>query len=407
MAERDRTTGRGLLLALGLLSAFGPWSIDMYLPGLPALTRDLHTSAAAAQLTLTGCMIGIAAGQLVAGPVSDALGRRLPLVVGLAAYAIASALCALAPDVATLVVLRVVQGAAGGVGVVVSRAIVRDLHGGVEAVRVFAALMLVNGIAPIVAPLVGGQVLRFTSWPGIFVALALLGVVLLALALVRVPETLPRARRHRGGLPATVRVFGRLVADRTFAPFAASFGLSFAALFAYISASAFVLENVYGISPQAFSLVFATNALAMVAGAQISGRAVRTIGPHRLYTGGLALLSAGGCWTLGTAVTHAPLGFMLAGLLLVAGSFGLALPNGTALALAEQRDAAGSASALLGLTQFGLGAAAAPLVGLAGSHSGVPMGIAIAACALAALAVQLAFGPSPRHSYSETTASTT
>jgi MFS transporter, DHA1 family, multidrug resistance protein len=385
---------RELLVVLGLLSAFGPWSIDMYLPGLPELTRDLHTSAAPAQLTLTACMVGLALGQVVSGPWSDARGRRGPLLLGLLAYTTASVVCGLAPDVWTLVALRLVQGAAGGAGIVIARAVVRDLWGGTEAARVFALLMIVNGIAPIVAPLVGGQVLRISSWHGIFLALAAVGAALTVLAALRVPETLPVERRHRGGLRGTVRVFGRLVRDRTFVAHALSFGLAFCALFAYISGSSFVLENVYGLSPQGFSLVFAGNSLAMVAVAQLSGRLVGSAGPERLLTAGLLVLGGAAVELLATTLAHGDLAAIVAGLVVLAASIGFVIPNGTALALSGHGDVAGSASALLGLTQFGLGAAVAPLVGVAGSRSGLPMGIAIATCAFGALAVHLALGRS-------------
>jgi len=389
-------TGRGgsrreLLVVLGLLSAFGPWSIDMYLPGLPELTRDLHTSASSAQLTLTACLAGLALGQLVSGPLSDAYGRRRPLLVGLVAYTAASAACALAPDIWSLVGLRFVQGAAGSAGIVVSRAVVRDLWGGRDAARVFSILLIVTGLAPIVAPIAGGQVLRLGAWPGIFVALATVGALLLLLAALRVPESLPPACRHRSGLASTLRVFRRLVGDRSFAPHAAAFGLGFAALFAYISGSSFVLENLYGLSPQAFSAVFATNALAMVLVARRSGRLVGRTGPEPLVRVGLVALAAAGAELLATVLLHGRLAAVLVGLFVLAGSCGFVFPNETALALAEHGEVAGSASALLGLAQFGLGAVAAPLVGVAGSRSGAPMAIVIAVCAATALAVHLAW----------------
>ncbi|HZE04452.1 MAG TPA: MFS transporter, partial [Solirubrobacteraceae bacterium] len=185
-----RPTPRQIVI-LGALSAFGPLSLDMYIPGLPSLTRQLGATASAGQLTVTGCMLGLGLGQLVAGPVSDALGRRRPLLTGLVGYAIASVLCAVAPSITVLVIVRLLQGMAGGVGIVIARAIVRDLSEGETAARVFSLLMAITGVAPVCAPLIGGQVLLITSWRGVFVILGVIGVPLIAGAWAWLPETLP------------------------------------------------------------------------------------------------------------------------------------------------------------------------------------------------------------------------
>lgn len=384
---RGSARERRLLVVLGLLSAFGPWSIDMYLPALPELTRDLHASAAAANLTLTASMAGLALGQVAGGPLTDARGRRRPLLAGLALFAAASAACALAPDVWTLVALRLVQGAAGGIGVVVARAVVRDLYEGVELARAFSILAVVFAVAPVVAPLAGGLVLRVASWHGVFVALTVLGALLCALSALVVHETLPRERRHRGGTRETLRALRRVARDRTFAPYCVAFSFGSGAIFAYIAASAFVLQSVYGLSAQAFSLVFAVNALAMVAAAQVGSRLVARTGPGPLFRSGLlGLLGAGG-WLLGVALVYAPVEFAVGGFVALVSSAGLVMPNGTALALAEQGDRAGSASALLGLAQSSAAALVAPLVGLGGGRSVLPMAIAIGTCAAGAVAV--------------------
>jgi DHA1 family bicyclomycin/chloramphenicol resistance-like MFS transporter len=254
-----------LVVLLGALSAFGPLSMDMYLPGLPSMARDLSAPAWAAQLTITTSMLGLAGGQLVAGPISDALGRRRPLLTGVAAYAAASLLCALAPNIWILLFLRLVQGAAGAAGIVIARAIVRDLHEGIAAARVFALLMLVSGLAPILAPVVGGQLLHVTDWRGIFVALAGIGAVLVLAAWWALGETLAPRARHGGGLAATLSVFGGLVRDRAFLGYTLAMGLSFGAMAAYIAGSPFVLQNIYGVSPQLFSLLFALNAVGATA----------------------------------------------------------------------------------------------------------------------------------------------
>jgi DHA1 family bicyclomycin/chloramphenicol resistance-like MFS transporter len=385
-----------LVVILGALSAFGPLSMDMYLPGLPSLSRQLHASASAGQLTLTGCMLGLALGQLVAGPVSDSLGRRRPLLSGVAAYAAASLACAFAPSIPALIALRFIQGLAGGVGVVIARAIVRDVFGGVTAARMFATLMIVTGTAPVFAPLIGGQVLEITSWRGIFVVLAAIGLPLLLVTASRLPETLPPEARHGGGLAATMRTFGRLMSDRRFAPHALSFSLSFGAMFAYIAGSSFVLEDVFGASPQAFSLVFAVNSAGLIAMSQVGSRLVGRRGPATLARYGLCLVALASLCTLLVTATHGALALLLVSLFALLCGNGFVLPNGVAAAMGDQT-ALGSASALLGLGQFGVGAAVAPLVGLAGSHDALPMGIVIAACGISALLVDLAFAPPIDH----------
>jgi DHA1 family bicyclomycin/chloramphenicol resistance-like MFS transporter len=383
---------RRLIVILGALSAFGPLSMDMYLPGLPQLTRDFGASASSGQLTLTACMLGIAAGQLFTGPLSDASGRRRPLLTGLVGYVAASLACAAAPSIATLIALRFIQGTLGGAGVVIARAIVRDMFEGAAAARVYALLMAVMGVAPVFAPLVGGQALTLTSWRGIFVVLAAIGVPLLLATVIWLPETLPPERRHGGGLGSTVRVFRRLVRDRSFVPAATSFSLATAAMFAYIAGGSFVLEDVYGISPQAFSLVFAVNSAGLIGSSQLGGRLVGRFGAARLLRVALCGVAVGATASFVVILVHAGLLPLLISLFVMLSFSGMVFPNGTAVALADQEGRLGSASALLGMGQFGTGAVLAPLVGLAGSHDALPMGTLIGLCGLAALAVNLAFG---------------
>jgi DHA1 family bicyclomycin/chloramphenicol resistance-like MFS transporter len=384
--ERAAPRRVGLILILGALGGFGPLSIDMYLPGLPALARELGASASEVQLTLSACLLGLALGQTLSGPLSDALGRRRPLLVGLAAYVVASLLCALAPSVYALVALRLVQGAAGAAGLVIGRAIVRDLHEGHALARFFSILMLVSGLAPILAPIVGAQLMRFTSWRGVFVALALFGALLLVAAGLALRETLPPERRQTGGLAATVATFRRLLADRAFVGYALSGGLAIGAMFAYIAGSPFVLQNVYGASPQTFSLMFGANALGIMAVGQLNARLVGRLAPVRLLATGLTLGATGGLSLLVAVATGAGgLPAVLASLFLVVASLGLVLPNASALAMAGEPRTAGSASALLGLLQFVVGALAAPLVGLGGETTAWPMAVVIATLGLAGL----------------------
>lgn len=383
-------------MILGALSAFGPLSMDMYLPGLPSLTRDLGASASTGQLTLTGCMLGIAAGQLFTGPLSDSFGRRGPLLTGLAGYVAASLACAAAPSVSTLIALRFVQGMAGGAGVVIARAVVRDLFSGIAAARVYALLMAVTGVAPVLAPLIGGQALAVTSWRGIFVLLGAIGIPLLLATLLWLPETLPPEQRHGGGLRATIRTFGRLLSDRSFTPTLTTFALSFGAMFAYIAGSSFVLEDVYGASPQVFSLVFAVNSAGLIAMSQLGGHIVGRVGARTLLRWGVRGVALGSASTLIVTLSHAGLAALLVSLFVILAANGLVFPNATAVALADQEGALGSASALLGMAQFGTGALVAPLVGLGGSHDAVPMAVVIGACGISALAVNLAFSPATR-----------
>ncbi|MFF5205907.1 multidrug effflux MFS transporter [Streptosporangium sp. NPDC000396] len=375
----------GLALILGALTALGPLSIDMYLPALPALARDLAAGPSLIQLTLTACLVGLALGQAVAGPLSDAVGRRRPLLAGGAVYAVSSALCVIAPTVQTLILLRLVQGAAGGAAIVIARAIVRDRCEGAAAARLFALLMQISGVAPILAPLIGGEILRVTSWRGVFALIAILGVALVVAVLTALPETLGRERRRPGGLGTTLRTFRQLVADRAFAGYALSSGLAFAAMFAYISGSPFVIQDVYGLSPQAFSLIFALNGAGIVAAGQVSGRLSARFPATILLASGLATSLGGALILLAAVLTGAGLPVPLAGMFLVVSGIGLTMPNGAALALSGQPpERAGTASALLGLAQFVIGGAAAPLVGAFGTHTAVPMAVVITALAAGA-----------------------
>ena len=403
MAEQSGTRESGaipspgrvhLVVILGALSAFGPLSIDMYLPGLPELRRDFGTGASQTQLTLSACLLGLALGQMVAGPISDALGRRRPLFVGLAAYALTSLLCAVAPSVPALVGLRFGQGLAGAAGIVIARAVVRDLHSGVAAARFFSLLMLVNGLAPILAPLFGGQLLRVVSWRGVFVTLAAIGGLLL-LAATRLAETLPADRRQTGGIRATLATFRRLLADRSFVGYALSAGLAIAAMFAYIAGSPFVLQEIHGVSPQRFSVLFGVNALGLVVASQVNGRLVGRVPLIRLLAAGLTANAAGGLGLLAAVVGGFGLAAILPSLFVVVASLGFVLPNAAALALAAYPRSAGSASALLGVLHYAIGAAAAPLVGIAGERTAWPMAVVIAALGMTALATFVWLGRRP------------
>ncbi|GLI04770.1 Bcr/CflA family drug resistance efflux transporter [Paenibacillus tyrfis] len=368
-----------MVFILGSLSAFGPLSLDMYLPALPKLADELSSSTSMAQLSLTACLLGLALGQLYAGPVSDVRGRRVPLLIGLILYGVSSVLCAVAPSAELLVLLRFIQGMAGSAGIVISRAIVRDMYSGTELTKFFSLLMLVNGAAPILAPIVGGQLLEVTSWRGVFVVLGLIGVLMLIAVVLALPETLPQERRSKGGLGNTLTTFRRLLSDRTFMGYALAQGFVIAAMFAYISGSPFVLQDIFGVSPQGFSVCFAINGLGIILAGQVTGRLAGRVSDKRLLVSGLGLASVAGVALLLAIVSGAGLYAILVPLFFVVSSVGIVSTAGFSLAMRNQSEAAGSASALLGVLSFIFGGIVAPLVGIAGNQTAVPMGIVIAA----------------------------
>ncbi|KUL25438.1 multidrug effflux MFS transporter [Streptomyces regalis] len=385
-----RRTGLLVTLVLGGLTATPPLAMDMYLPALPEVTRSLHAPAATVQLTLTACLAGMALGQLVVGPMSDRWGRRRPLLAGLAVYVVATALCALAPTVEFLVAFRLAQGLAGASAIVIARAVVRDLYDGVAMARFFSTLMLISGVAPIVAPLIGGQILRVTDWRGVFVVLTVVGVLLAALVWRRLPETLPPEDRHSGGVGEALRAMRGLLADGAFAGYTLAGGFAFAALFAYIAASPFVIQEIYGASPQTFSLLFGLNSVGLVIVGQINGKMLvgrasldRVLGVGLtvviLAATALLLMSLGVFGEVGLAPVAAALFVLMS-------AMGVTLPNAQSLALMRTKNAAGSASALLGTSSFLIGAIASPLVGIAGEDTAVPMAVVQLAAALVALA---------------------
>ncbi|MFF3410689.1 multidrug effflux MFS transporter [Streptomyces sp. NPDC002742] len=383
-------TGLLVTLILGGLTATPPLAMDMYLPSLPQVTRSMHAPASTVQLTLTACLAGMALGQLVVGPMSDRWGRRRPLLAGLAVYVVATVLCALAPGIGPLVALRLLQGLAGAAGIVIARAVVRDLYDGVAMARFFSTLMLISGVAPVVAPLIGGQTLRVTDWRGVFVVLTVVGLALTALVWAKLPETLQPADRHGGGVGEALRAMRGLLADRAFAGYMLAGGFTFAALFAYISASPFVIQDLYGASPQTFSLLFGVNSVGLVIAGQINGKLlVGRVALEKVLATGLALvvLAAAALLLMSTGVLG-PVGLapVAAALFVLMSAMGLALPNTQALALMRVRHAAGSASALLGTCSFLVGAVASPLVGIAGEHTAVPMAVVQLTAALVAVA---------------------
>lgn len=367
------------VLLLGALTALSPLTIDLYLPAFPSIAEDLRAGESTVQLTLTGTLIGVAVGQLVVGPLSDALGRRRPLVVATLVHVLASVLCALAPNIVVLAGCRVLQGMAAAAGAVVAMAIVRDLYTGLPAVRLLSRLMLVVGLAPILAPSLGGQVLRFTDWRGVFWVLGVLGLGLAVVVVVGLTETLPPERRRSGGVVGTLRTYRMILRQRDFVGLMIAGGSMMAALFTYISGSAFVFQDVYGLSQQGYGIAFGVNGFALVIAAQVNARLVRWVRPMWVLAGALMVAATATATMLAFAWLDV---FGFAGLavplFVFAATMGFTMPNVPLLALARHARSAGTAAALLGAANFGVGAVSAPLTGAFGIGSAVPMAAVMA-----------------------------
>jgi MFS transporter, DHA1 family, multidrug resistance protein len=377
------TVGRGALppvarplaAVLGLLTVFAPISMDVYLPLLPALTDDLGASTSGAQLTVTACLLGLALGQLLAGPLSDRFGRRRPLLIGVSAFVVVSLLCAVSPSIEALVLARLVQGAAGGVGMVIAQAAGRDVYSGLQLLRFSARLTVLGGLAAVIGPMVGGQLAAVTSWRGIFVLLSALGVAIL-LACVRVfGETLPPARRTTGGLRRARLDVATVLQDRQFTGAVLLTGFVSAALFGYLAGATFVLQEQYGLSPQGYSYVFAACSAGFAAAGHLAGRSSRL---RATLIAGLALCAAGSAGLLATAALDLPVACVAGSLFLIVSGVAVTSPPATTLALADHPRTAGTASALLGAARFAFGGLAAPLVGLGGAGV-APLAVVLAA----------------------------
>jgi DHA1 family bicyclomycin/chloramphenicol resistance-like MFS transporter len=386
-----------VVLLLGSLIALGPLSIDLYLPALPELTDDLSASPSSVQLTLTGILVGLGLGQLVIGPLTDVYGRRRPLLVGMAVSVVSSLLCAVAPTIVVLDILRVLQGFGAAAASVVAMAVVRDLFTGRAAAAVISRLVMVMGLAPVLAPSLGSAVLELGSWRTVFVVLAGLGVLLGALAAVALKETLPAERRAAPGLRATMRGYGELLRDPSLVGFMLVASLTMAAVFAYVSGASFVLQDGFGLDGRTFGLLFGVGAVGLIVSSQVNVVLLRTFTPGTILSAALTAASIAGLVLLFCAVTGTGglLGIMVP-IWVVLAMVALCGPNATALALAGHGERAGSAAALLGAGQFAVGAVIAPLTGLGEVGSAIPMAATIAGALLvAAVLVRLVLRPAP------------
>ncbi|TQF67253.1 multidrug effflux MFS transporter [Rhodococcus spelaei] len=367
-----------MLLALALLSAIAPLATDMYLPGLPALGEDLATADGTVQLTLSTFMAGLGIGQLIVGPLSDGWGRRKLLLGGTVAFAISGVLCALAPTAEVLIAARLLQGLSGGAAIVLARAVIADRAKGDLAAKLFSIMMIIGGVAPVVAPLLGGALLGPIGWRGIFWVLTGAGVLMVLGVATLIPETLPAERRHGGGLAALARNVRYAVGNRRYVGYALTFMFGFGALFSYISASPFVVQDVLGLSPGQFSIVFGVNSIGIVGGSIVNTKLIGRFHARQLLTFGvLALLTVGAALVLEVTVGGTNRWAVLPLLFLMTTAIGFVMGNATALGQSEVPRAAGTGSALMGAGQFGLAALVSPLVG--GSATGMATSILVCA----------------------------
>lgn len=369
-----------LVLLLGVLSAFGPFVVDLYLPSLPQFASFFETSASMTQLTLTTAMIGLAVGQLLLGPLSDKFGRKIPLIISLVIYIISTVLIVYAPNIESMIVLRVIQGLSSAGSVVISRAVATDLYRGREMTRFFGLLMTINGIAPIISPILGSLLLEYISWKGVFVFLALIGVIVL-LFCFRLKESLSIGNRLQGSIFATFLTFGVIIKNRLFMSYVGIESFLLGAMFAYIAASPFILQSFYGLSAFIFSLCFGANGAALVIGANIGGKL-----PNRqaLAIGVLAFVVAA-LYTIAVLIIQPHWLFVEIGFFAMLLLMGITFPAISTLAMESERQYAGSASALLGFAPFFLGGIVSPLVGIGNIFYSTAL--VILACGVLGLAI--------------------
>lgn len=374
-----------LALLLGLFSTLGPFTIDMYLPAFPQIVEKFGTTASLVQLSLTACLLGLGVGQVVMGSLSDVYGRRKPLLISMALYVVASIACAIAPSIWLLIFARLVQGFVASAGIVISRAIARDMFSGHELTKFFSLLLLVGNLGPLVAPVAGSGFLSLTSWVGVFVALAFLGMFLLAMTKWSLKETLPMERRSPSNFAQQLRNYGSLLRDRSFTGYMLAQGVMIAGVFAYVSGTPFIYQNIYGVSPTVFALLFGSNGITLIIGSQLVGRMAHRVSEQFFLLLGLYMAGAASIAVLLVGIFHGPLYALVIPLVFFVASIGITSTAAFPLAMESQGHMAGSAAALMGVVPFLLGAVVSPLVGIAGEHTAVPLGVIILTTSAAAM----------------------
>ncbi|MDP4549548.1 Bcr/CflA family efflux MFS transporter [Alkalihalobacillus macyae] len=365
----------GLAFLLGMLGILGPLNIDMYLPSFPGIASDLGASASLVQLSLTSCLIGLAIGQIVVGPYSDGQGRRKPLLLFIFLFAVSSILCAVAPNITTLVIARFLQGFTASAGVVLSRAVVRDVFSGRELTKFFALLMVINATAPMIAPMTGGAILLlpFATWHTIFYFLGFLGLVIVAVIKFKLPETLPPEKRMPGTISQSVRTIGSLMKDRSFIGYALTIGFVHGGSFAYVSGTPFVYQGIYNVSPQVFSILFGINGLAIISGSYLIGRLSAFFHERSLLRTAVVTAVSATLFLLVMTIIEGPLATLVVPIFIYMTAMGMVLTSTFTLAMEKQGHRAGSASAVLGMLPLLFGAMVSPLVGI-DETTAVPMG---------------------------------
>ncbi|GFM15215.1 MFS transporter [Bacillus sp. ATD] len=364
-----------LAFLLGMLAILGPLNIDMYLPSFPEIAEDLSASASLVQLSLTACLVGLTIGQLIVGPVSDAQGRRKPLLICIFLFALSSLFCALSPNITTLVAARFLQGFTASAGLVLSRAIVRDVFTGRELSKFFSLLMVITAVAPMVAPMTGGAILLlpFATWHTIFHVLMIIGFLLVLLIALRLKETLPPEKRIPSSIGTSVKTMGSLLKDRSFMGYALTVGFIHGGSFAYVSGTPFVYQDIYGVSPQVFSILFGINGLAIISGSFIIGRFGGIIHEKSLLRMAVITAMIATAVLLTMTIIHGPLATLVISIFIYMITIGMVLTSTFTLAMEKQGHRAGSASALLGMLPLLLGSIVSPLVGI-NETTAVPMG---------------------------------
>lgn len=364
----------GLALLLGLFAFLGPLNIDMYLPSFPGIAQDLDTSATLVQSSLTACLLGLAIGQMFIGPISDAAGRRKPLLIATSLFAVASVLCAFAPNIGILIAARFLQGLTASAGVVLSRAVVRDVFSGPALTKFFSLLMVINAVAPMLAPMIGGFILSFESanWKSIFIFLGFIGVLMVIVAALKLKETLPPHKRIPSSPGASLMTMRDLLKDRTFIGYALVVGFIHGGSFAYVSGTPFVYQEIYGVSPQVFSVLFGINGLAIITGSFLIGRLSGIIPEKTLLQTAVVTALMATSLLLVMTIIEGPLASLVILIFIYMITMGMITTSTFTLGMASQGHRAGSASAVLGMLPLLLGSFFSPLAGI--KASAVPMG---------------------------------
>ncbi|WKA59379.1 Bcr/CflA family efflux MFS transporter [Planococcus shenhongbingii] len=365
----------GLALLLSMLGILAPLNIDMYLPSFPLIAEELNAHVSLVQMSLTACLIGLAVGQIIIGPLSDSQGRRKPLIISIFLFALSSLLCAIAPTIELLIIGRFLQGLTAAGGVALSKAVVSDVFTGREMTKFFALLMVINAVAPMAAPIAGGAILAlpFAGWESIFYFLGFLGLVMAVIIIFRLPETLPKEERMPSSLGASVRTMGSLMKTRPFIGYALVAGMIHGGSFAYVAGTPFVYQEIYGVTPQTFGLLFGINGIAMILGSYIIGKFGGIVSEHRLLQGAVFLASGATFLLLIMTIVEGPLASIVTLIFIYMIAVGMTFTSSFTLAMHGQGHRAGSASAVVGMLPLVIGSLVSPLVGI-NETSAVPMG---------------------------------